>query len=109
ISLFAFGYLATYFHPGNVLLKAQAQIAIEGAVKQTGHLENMGPQVCKDLVVWREPGMTLWGSERQRTRTPLCVMEWKCITPFNAARVNKKTVLAHDTDWLLEFTKQNTD
>ncbi|HEY4901053.1 MAG TPA: hypothetical protein VIH91_09580 [Terriglobales bacterium] len=109
VSLFAFGYLATFFSADNAILKAQAQIGIEVAVKQTGHLESMKTQVCKDLVVWREPAMTAWDGQWQLNRTPLCVMQWKCITPLTVARVNKKTVLAPDVDWLKKFTEQNND
>jgi len=75
ISLFAFRHLLAHVKAGSVL-HDPAQIAIEVAVPQIP-----GPrrktQVCKDLVIWREPASTCWSEPGHADNIPLSVLEWK--------------------------------
>lgn len=69
---------------GTVLYET-AQIGIEVAVPQRSmdFLKNARCQkdVCKDVVIWAEPKMTVWGSDFKfkPCREPLSVMLWKVI------------------------------
>lgn len=95
ISLFAFKFLMESCKPDS-LLNDPVQIGIEVAVpqvKKTGYKQK--PQVCKDLVIWPEPGMTCWDSEGKPTNYPLCILEWKFY---------KKEEVQGDVDWLIAFS-----
>jgi hypothetical protein len=102
VSHFAFGFLVPRCRNGSVL-HHPAQIGIEVAVQQcTGMKANMRDQVCKDLVVWPEPFMTLWDVSGVRANTPLCVIEWKC-----KSTGRRFTGFGKDRNWLSEFTRRN--
>jgi hypothetical protein len=109
VSLFSFAHLSRFFATENAMLKHQAQIGIEVTVKQTKHLPNMKNTVCKDLVIWREPGSTVWNQDGDLSASPLGVIEWKCKTRFNSGRFYEEEVLKYDSDWLAEFTRRNPD
>jgi len=93
ISLYSFGYLQNYCKPG-IFLRDPTQIGIEVAVPQLIQ-ENRKKQVCKDLVIWSEPGMTCWDQNWQPVHHPVAILEWK----VNSAKVSEK-----DVDWLREFS-----
>lgn len=93
VSLFAMGYLVPRCAAG-ARLHDPRQIGIEVRVPQisTGAKD----QVCKDLIIWPEPGMTCWNKDGNPQNIPLCVMEWKWGT---------KSFCNDDLDWLSEFTR----
>jgi hypothetical protein len=110
VSLFAFGHLARHCGPGKLL--SLAQVGIEVAVRQLKRDEQhkrRGPTVCKDLVIWPEPAMTLWDAMGKRSHEPLAVMEWKVNYSFGG-RAHRKNRLEHDTDvqWLKETSERVT-
>jgi hypothetical protein len=93
ISLFAFRHLLAHVKAGSVL-HDPAQIAIEVAVPQIP-----GPrrktQVCKDLVIWREPASTCWSEPAQADNFPLSVLEWKH---------GRSVPAEEDVEWLRTFS-----
>jgi hypothetical protein len=98
VSLYAFGHLLRYCRPGHVL-HHPAQIVLDGAVPQNPG-PNRKPQVCKDLVLWSEPGMTCWSEEREPVWHPLAILEWKA---------NRTRVSRYDVDWLSTFSRDRDD
>ena len=91
VSLFAFGFLQKHF-------ENPTRIAIEGAVAQ---LDGRGKkQVCKDLVIWPEPGMTLWDDCWRLKNDPSCIFEWKV-----ASKQSHKPPCSNvDVEWLRAFS-----
>lgn len=74
VSWYAFGFLAKACVQGGVL-HDPGQLAIEGRIPGTrGHSKK---QVCKDLVVWPEPGRNCWEGPENAVHVPLAVLEWK--------------------------------
>jgi hypothetical protein len=71
VSLYAFEFLAS--RAGGSGLRSPAQIGIECAVPQV--LANGKRQVCKDLVIWPEPRMTVRDEDGRPTRTPSLIVE----------------------------------
>jgi hypothetical protein len=102
ISLFAFGHFARHCIPNSSL--SLNHIGIEVAVKQLPR-NNSHPgrrsTVCKDFVIWPQPNMTLWNSERQVHFEPIAIMEWKVNHHFsrNAHSKNRGENLL-DIEWL---------
>ena len=93
ISLFAFRHLLAHVRPGSVLFDP-AQIAIEVAVPQIPGPKRKA-QVCKDLVIWREPASTCWFQPGRADDLPLSVLEWK----------HRRSVpAAEDVGWLRAFS-----
>jgi hypothetical protein len=90
ISLFCFRHLIPHCRTGTVLCET-AQIGIEVAVPQRSmdFLKNARckKDVCKDVVIWAEPKMTVWGSDFKfkPCREPLSVMLWKVINQATAS------------------------
>jgi len=112
ISLYAFGHLVKSCHPGTVLFDT-AQIGIEVAVRQLARSTSeprRGKTVCKDLVIWRNPGMTLWKG-KECLHEPLVVMEWK----VNYSLGNRQSLAANqrghakDVEWLLDTSNRIDD
>jgi len=93
VSLYAFNHLQALCRESSVL-HHPAQIALDGAVPQLP-----GPDrkklVCKDLVIWPEPGMTCWDEDRGPVNYPIAILEWKA---------NKPKVSPGDVKWLREFS-----
>src|SRR2546425_10676906 len=80
VNLFVLGHLVRQRGRGGVLRDAM-QIGIEVAVPQLpgrGGLRKK-PDVCKDVVIWAEPGMTVWGHDGAGRVYPISVLEWKCV------------------------------
>lgn len=92
VSLYVFRYLLREVHVDG-FLKDAAQIGIEYPVPQTAG-SGKG-QVCKDVVLWRDPGMTCWDQSGQPTVAPAAILEWKFGEPDIAER---------DVAWLREFS-----
>jgi hypothetical protein len=63
-------------------------------------LANIGlkREVCKDLVIWPEPGWTFWDAKGAAVRVPLSVQEWK-VNERNARRREA------DQEWLTGFCR----
>jgi len=95
ISLYAFGFLRKHCKPKSVL-HDPTQIGIEVAVPQIPR-PNAKPQVSKDLVIWKNPGMTCWDSHGKPTRHPLAILEWK---------VGSRKGMKGDLKWLSEYSKE---
>ena len=93
VSLYAFGYLIKQCRAESVLYDP-AQIGIEVRVPKP---ESFGAkkEVCKDIVIWPQPGMTCWDKQRKSVQEPLAVMEWK---------VNEPRVSDYDLEWLCAFS-----
>lgn len=75
ISLYAFGYLIQQCEPGGVL-HDPTQLGIEVAVPQFRGAGKK-PQVCKDLVIWPTPRMTVWYDAGSPANRPLSILQWK--------------------------------
>jgi hypothetical protein len=91
VSLFAFGFLQKHF-------ENPTRIAIEAAVVQ---LHGKGKrQVCKDLVIWPRPGMTVWDDSWQLRNDPSCIIEWKVASKQS----HKPPSSGADVDWLRSFS-----
>ncbi len=78
VSLYAFGHLVNYVRQGTILSEL-TQIGIEVAVRQLPpdkEHPRKKKDVRKDLVIWPDPGMTLWKANIPHNE-PLAVMEWK--------------------------------
>ncbi len=100
VSLFSFNHLVPACEPGTVLYHP-SQIGIEVSVPQVTELGK--PQVAKDLVIWPEPHMTAWDDQRQPTRSPAVVAEWKCAgypTPASGQGNRER-----DLKWLQLWTR----
>ena len=71
-------------------------------------LRHMGPKrkrlVCKDLVLWPEPGMTCSGPSRARGMAPAAILEWK-----RATAVAPRLYSEADLEWLGEFSREYRD
>ena len=98
VSLYAFGHLMQYCDPDG-FLRHPTQIMIESAVPQIDG-PNRKKLVCKDLVIWPEPGMNCWNEAREPVHFPAAIMEWK---------VNMTVVSSDDTTWLCEFSGSLSD
>lgn len=99
VSLFAFRHLLREVHPKGPLFDS-AQITIEFPVPQVKGCDGAPAltkrQVCKDLVIWPQPGMTCWDDAGRPTIPPAALLEWKFGVP---------TVHEPDVEWLQRFTK----
>ena len=92
VSLFAFGFLVPQCGRSPFLSDAR-QIMIEGAVVQ---LPGAGRKrlVCKDLLLWSAPGMTVWNESGRMANSPSAILEWKMAPqPYEG-----------DVDWLRHFS-----
>ena len=94
VSLFAFGHLIKQCRPDSVLFDP-AQIGIEVRVLKPADL-GVKAEVCKDLVVWNQPGTTCWS----KNPWPVAVLEWKA---------NQSQVSSNDVIWLKAFSKGHQD
>jgi hypothetical protein len=108
VSLFAFAHLASHCGAGKPL--SLAQIGIEVAVQQLARSEEhprRGPTVCKDLVIWPEPNMTLWDAGGKLKNEPMAVMEWKVNYSFGSrAHDNNRREHRNDVQWLRETSER---
>jgi hypothetical protein len=100
VSCFAFGHLVPLCRPGQVL-HHPGQIGLEVAVPGIGEGKS---QVCKDVVVWREPGAVCWDITGAPTVAPLAILEWKCHTDQPRPKHS-----SHDIKWLTAFTTRFPD
>lgn len=95
INRFVFNHLINMVENGTDFY-SPAQIAIEGRVKQNLHPGgNQKKEVCKDLVIWRQPNQTIWTGEED----PLIIIEWK----FN----KDGQLYEKDIEWLKDYTRSN--
>jgi hypothetical protein len=113
VSRFCFGHLVKYFGSVNQVLRDQAQMGMEVRVKQTSRGRTTlktarKREVCKDIVIWPEPFMTLWNKNRKPVNVPLAVIEWKCIAFSSSSREDRQTIAKHDCEWLCDFTSENS-
>ncbi len=102
VSLFAFEFLVPRAH--GAALASASQIGIECAVPQV--TSGGKRQVCKDLVIWPRPRMTVWDQQRRPTRAPHVIMEWKVVGYPGHARLPVEQRLEADIAWLERFTNR---
>jgi len=104
VSLYAFGYLIRYVRAGSSL-HHPAQIGIEFPVPQlpasittslSGRADSKN-QVCKDLVIWPQPGMACWDEHGEATVAPSVILEWK----FGIAKIEMR-----DVKWLTAYSER---
>jgi hypothetical protein len=93
VSLYTLGYLVKQCSADSVLFDP-AQIGIEVKVPKPNSFGSK-KEVCKDIVIWPEPGMNCWNEKRESIQEPLAVMEWK---------VNESRVSEYDLEWLCAFS-----
>lgn len=111
VSLFCFRHLLPHCQPGTVLHDA-AQIGIEVAVPQLSgevlHRLKCKRDVCKDVVIWAEPKLTVWDCDLKPCREPLSVMEWKVINQRDGKKRQDAKMTEHgkDKEWLLEKSRR---
>jgi hypothetical protein len=79
-------------------LRDPAQIGIEVSVPQPPGYAR--PVVCRDIVVWREPGMSCWETGWNPKRHPLAIVEWKTHRP---GRRNKD--VQKEREWLRAYSR----
>lgn len=90
VSCYALGFLQKHF-------ENPTRITIEGAVIQVpGRVKK---QVCKDLIIWPRPGMTVWDDNWTLKHDPVCIMEWK----LTFRRTHKPLQSKSDVRWLQQF------
>jgi hypothetical protein len=94
ISYYAFGHLLEYCRPHSILYDPR-QIGIEVRVPKPARLGQKAA-VCKDLVIWSEPGMTCWNAAGEANHYPLAVLEWKA-----------NEISAYDVNWLRALSADN--
>lgn len=93
VSYYALGFLAKACEPGSALYDP-GQIGVEVRVPGIpGHTKK--PRVCKDLVIWEQPGMTCWNARHEPVVAPMVIMEWKD---------ELKKDFAYDVEWLQHFS-----
>ena len=102
VSLFAFEFLVP--HALGAVLECASQIGIECAVPQVTTVGKH--QVCKDLVIWPRPRMTVWDQRQEPTRSPSAIMEWKVVGYPGQARLRVEHHLETDIAWLERFTSR---
>lgn len=100
ISFFAFECLLPLV--GSPPLVSAGQICIECAVPQVK--QGGKQQVCKDLVIWPRPGMTVWNREGQPTNAPSAILEWKVAGYPSPSRQDLTEMTTNDVAWLRSFT-----
>jgi hypothetical protein len=91
LNRFVFNNLAKIIKDGSPFFSL-AQIGIEVRVKQA--IEGGKKEVCKDLVIWRQPNQTVWTEDN----VPLCIIEWKH---------RNKVPYTEDINWLKKYTEIN--
>ena len=94
ISYYAFGHLVRYCRSRSIL-HDPSQIGIEVRVPKPARLGKK-VAICKDLVIWPEPGMTCWNAAGETNNYPLAILEWKA-----------KQMSAYDVDWLCALSADN--
>ncbi len=87
ISYYAFGHLLRYCRSRSILHDPR-QIGIEVHVPKPAR-RGKKAAICKDLVIWPEPGMTCWNAAGETNNYPLAILEWKA-----------NHMSAYDVDWL---------
>jgi len=103
VSRYVFAHLVKHCEPGNVLHDS-AQIGMEVAVRQLERCQeypHVGKDVCKDVVIWREPKTILWKANARHFE-PLAIMEWKMIHAFDRPQDRKRKQEEYKSDirWL---------
>jgi len=101
VSLFVLGHLVPLCRRGSALFEP-TQIGIEVAVPQYVESRRTNPDVCKDVVIWPRPKMTVWNANRGKTEYPLCVIEWKSVNRQDSTtqKTRKRSEYENDIEWL---------
>jgi hypothetical protein len=91
LNRFVFNNLAKIIKDGSPFF-CLAQIGMEVRVKQA--IEGGKKEVCKDLVIWKQPNQTVWTEDN----VPLYIIEWKH---------RNKVPYTEDINWLKKYTEIN--
>jgi hypothetical protein len=114
VSLFCFGHLISHCRTGGLLFD-RGQVGIEVAVRQlpADVLEKLRckSDVCKDVVIWPKPKMTVWDNDLKPRREPLSVMEWKVVNRLDDKRQQTTKLAEHESDkqWLRETSRRSSE
>ncbi len=112
VNLFVFGHLLTGVAPGSIL-SDPAQLGIEMPVPQVveGKRFKGKKYVCKDVVIWPRPKMTVGNTYKQERIYPLSVMEWKSINRHDGKREIDRKLAEYlfDIEWLKSTSKGKED
>lgn len=95
VNYFASEYLIPRVGTTQFLTKP-SQITIEVAIPQPPGYQKA--TVCRDLVIWAEPGQTCWDSAWRPRLHPLAIVEWKVHRPDHR---NHK--VAAERRWLRKY------
>jgi hypothetical protein len=111
VSRYVFGHLLKAVNKDSQL-QSPSQIGLNVAVPQKKELGGMRkhPDVCKDLVIWTEPGIVCWDGDGKPDRFPLAVLEWTTLNRKDSRQVKKVKrgkKRSHDIDWLRWLVEQN--
>jgi hypothetical protein len=109
VSLFVFGHLIPKSR-GSGVINHLTQIGIGAAVPQLKRLwtRRKKSDVCKDIVIWPEPGMTCWDSEGEPEHFPLSILEWKSLNRHDRGRrlpKRRRDRYAEDLKWLCDMSR----
>jgi hypothetical protein len=96
VSYFVQKFLINQCRPAGVLYDP-AQIGTEVSVPQPPGKYNR-LSVCRDVVIWDQPGATCWDEWYRPMHTPVAMMEWKV---HRMGHKNRNVV--HERDWLRNF------
>jgi len=110
VSAFVFAHLLPTLAPDRPL-REPGQIGIEVAVPQRRDRPHRrrDPDVCKDVVLWDQAGMTCWDGDGRAVHLPRAVIEWKSINRKDAAAISRRKRREEhpaDVDWLRWFVQQ---
>lgn len=106
VSAFAFGPLLNQISADGFLTNStqiSLEVPIPQVVQKGEQSDDKKNQVCKDIVIWDQPGMTCWDELGEPTIAPAAVLEWKY--PRSSRSVSLRKIKA-DESWLEAFTKQ---
>ena len=108
VNLFVFGHLIPKSR-GSSVIKHLTQIGIGAAVPQLERLwgRRRKSDVCKDIVIWPEHGMTCWDTDGEPKHFPLSVLEWTSLNEHErggSLPKKKREKYAEDLKWLRDMS-----
>ena len=113
VNLFVFGHLVPKSR-GSGVISDLTQIGIGTAVPQLKRrwTRRKDSDVCKDVVIWPEPGMTCWDDNGKPEYFPLSVLEWKSLNRQDRGpRLPKRKRERYEKDlqWLCDMSSWTMD
>jgi hypothetical protein len=105
VSRFCFGHLIKRYDPEYIGIEvAVPQLSKDVLLECNPKAKRPGQDVCKDIVIWREPRETTWNQNWKVTHEPLAVIEWTVINHLDDSGARRKKIEKHESDkcWLLK-------